>query len=251
MAPISVDSKTGTGHGSGVQSLGRWALRKPVEAGLRGCSIRLFAAGKSEIPVHTFSWEANMADTLDRLLDQYDQGLLSRRQLLKGLALATGGVLAGGAGLAEAAEAQSSTPLARAMSINHVHLYVKDMARTVDFYSGVLGAKLTLDQPTGKRMSFPGAKPGSGVWISISPGKADSADPATRPGVINHAAYGVTASTAEINRIMGEIKKRFPDVPQPPVTNADGAGYFYDPDHISVQLIQMDNNGVNINPPKK
>jgi catechol 2,3-dioxygenase-like lactoylglutathione lyase family enzyme len=193
-----------------------------------------------------------MADTLDRLLDQYDQGFLSRRQLLKGLALATGGVLAGGAGLAEAAEAQSSTPLVRGMEINHVHLYVKDIARTVDFYSGVLGAKLVLDQPNSKRMTLPGSTPGSGAWISISPGKADSPDPASRPGAINHAAYGVAVSTSEINRITEEIKKRFPDVAQPRVSEADSAGYFYDPSGIAVQLIQMDNNGENIvQTPKK
>jgi len=186
-----------------------------------------------------------MADTLDRLLDQYDQGLLSRRQLLKGLAVATGGALAGVAGVAEAAQAQSK-PLARAMSINHIHIYVKDMARTVDFYSTVLGAKLKGDQPNNKTITLPGAKPGVGSWISISPGKEDSPDPATRPGSINHAGYGVTFPTSEFDRIAEEIKTRFPDVKPPRVFNSASAGheiYFYDPDGISLQLIQIDHDG--------
>lgn len=47
-----------TGHGSGVQDAGWSAIRNPVAAGSRGCSIRVFGEGKLEIPVQTRGMKA-------------------------------------------------------------------------------------------------------------------------------------------------------------------------------------------------
>ena len=106
-----------------------------------------------------------MAANLDGLLDQYDKGQLNRRQLLTGLALATGGALAG----ATTAQAAEPAPLAPAMSINHVHLLVKDVKKSAEFYSFIFGAKPQGDRlPSYLTMSLPGAKPGNGCWITLS-----------------------------------------------------------------------------------
>ena len=47
---VSSRFQAGTGHGSGFQGAGWSAVRKSVAAGSRGCNIREFGEGKSEIP---------------------------------------------------------------------------------------------------------------------------------------------------------------------------------------------------------
>src|ERR1700730_2852471 len=122
-----------------------------------------------------------MADTLDRLLDQFEQGQINRRQLLKGLALATGGALVGNARTAQAMDA----PLAPCMQINLVHLDVHNIKRSMEFYSTVLGAKpKQTTGPTNQTMYLPGAHPGFGSWLSFT--QIDGSAPAG----INHAGYG-------------------------------------------------------------
>lgn len=180
-----------------------------------------------------------MAATLDLLMDQYERGQINRRQLMKGLTIAVAGALGATASQAQAAGAA----LAPAMSLNHVHIYVKDMKRTQDFYSSVLGATPKAAVPKGPTtMQFPGAKPGSfGSWLSIT----QIADPNTPPR-IDHVGYGVTIPTSEFDRIGEELKKRWPETSAPRVFITEYAGkeiYFKDPDGLNVQLIQIDHSG--------
>ena len=68
-----------------------------------------------------------MKGTISRLLEAYENGKMTRRALIQGLAL-----LAAGAGTAEAAGFQGN-------SINHVSLYVGNLQRSTDFYQRVFG----------------------------------------------------------------------------------------------------------------
>lgn len=178
-----------------------------------------------------------MAATLDRLLDQFEQGQINRRQLLKGLALATGGALVGNAQTAQGMDA----PLAPCMQINHVHLDVHNIKRSMEFYSTVLGAKpKQTTGPTNQTMYLPGAHPGFGSWLSFTQINANA------PAGINHAGYGVKVPQSKYPEIAEELKKRYPDLKPPRTFISEAAGqeiYFFDPDGISVQLIQMDHNG--------
>ena len=178
-----------------------------------------------------------MAAALDQLLDQFEHGKINRRQLLQGLALVTGGALAGNVETAEALDA----PLAPCMSINHVHLDVHNIKRTMEFYSTVLGAKpRQTTGPNNQTMYLPGARPGSGSWLSLT--QID----ASKPAGINHAGYGVKVPTSKFPEINEEIKKRFPDIKPGRTFISEAAGmelYFFDPDGISLQVIQMDHNG--------
>jgi catechol 2,3-dioxygenase-like lactoylglutathione lyase family enzyme len=180
-----------------------------------------------------------MSAEFDRLLDQFERGHIDRRQLLKGLLLAVGGgALAGNAETAEAMDA----PLAPAVSINHVHYYVKNIKRTMEFYSTVLGAKpKQTTGPKNQTMTLPGAKPGSGCWLSFTEVDANT------PASINHAGYGVTVPQSQYRAIGDELKKRFPGIkPEPRWFISEAAGielYFVDPDGLSVQIIQQGHNG--------
>ena len=68
-----------------------------------------------------------MKSTISKLLKTYENGNLSRRDLVRGLAL-----LAAGSSTVSAAGFQGN-------SINHVSLYVSDLQRSSDFYQRVLG----------------------------------------------------------------------------------------------------------------
>ena len=71
-----------------------------------------------------------MNDTISKLLATYENGKLSRRDLVQGLAL-----LAASSGTMSAAGFQGG-------SINHVSLYVSDLQRSTDFYQRVFDCKV-------------------------------------------------------------------------------------------------------------
>jgi catechol 2,3-dioxygenase-like lactoylglutathione lyase family enzyme len=71
--------------------------------------------------------EDSMKSTISRLLEAYEKGKMSRRQLVQGLAL-----LAAGSSAAQAAGFQGN-------SINHISLQVSNLQRSTDFYQRVFG----------------------------------------------------------------------------------------------------------------
>jgi catechol 2,3-dioxygenase-like lactoylglutathione lyase family enzyme len=68
-----------------------------------------------------------MKSTISRLLEAYEKGKMSRRQLVQGLAL-----LAAGSSAAQAAGFQGN-------SVNHISLQVSNLQRSTDFYQRVFG----------------------------------------------------------------------------------------------------------------
>ena len=76
-----------------------------------------------------------MSDLIERLLDRYDSGRLSRRRLIEGLALV------GVAGSASRAQPASST--FRTVGLNHIALSVVDVPRARDFYVRHLGLEVS------------------------------------------------------------------------------------------------------------
>ena len=93
-----------------------------------------------------------MQDLIDRLVDDYDRGGLSRRQLIAGLtAAATAAILPGRAG------AQSTTapaappktpPTFHAVDLNHIALRVTDIPRSKAFYEKHLGLEMSSQSRT-------------------------------------------------------------------------------------------------------
>jgi catechol 2,3-dioxygenase-like lactoylglutathione lyase family enzyme len=80
-----------------------------------------------------------MDSVIDRVVDDYDRGRLSRRQLIAHLA-ALAGAAAGAPALAQGAAA--GEPTFKAVDLNHIALSVTDIDRSRDFYMRHLGLEL-------------------------------------------------------------------------------------------------------------
>jgi len=156
-----------------------------------------------------------MNHTLDHIMDEYDTGRMTRRQLLARLAtlLALAGGATRGAGAEPTAAGGGST--FEATEINHIALRVTDVGRSRDFYVQHLGMKVTRDSAgsafltCGKNFTalFRGAEPGLDHYCySVKDYDVDAAERKLR-----------AAGIADIRRTSGRI-------------------YFSDPDGITVQL---------------
>src|SRR2546422_8295459 len=91
-----------------------------------------------------------MEHIIANLLQDFERGKMTRRQLIQSIALT-----------ATAASAVSATPVAaaegkvlKAININHVSYQVADYAKTRDFYVGLFGMKVSNDDGKQCRLSF-------------------------------------------------------------------------------------------------
>src|SRR5262245_5579401 len=112
-----------------------------------------------------------MEHIINRLLNDYEHGRMTRRQLIQTLAL--GATAAASVGTVEAAPANATY-------INHLSMQVADYRKTRDFYAGLFGMKVTNDDgKTQCRLTF-----GDNIIIPRTA--------ASRPGGkvgIDHVAY--------------------------------------------------------------
>jgi catechol 2,3-dioxygenase-like lactoylglutathione lyase family enzyme len=146
-----------------------------------------------------------MKDTISRLLKTYENGKLSRRDLVQGLAL-----LAASSGAASAAGFQGS-------SINHVSLYVNDLQRSSDFYQRVFGC--TVNKRDGNNQLMFGKN-----FLVLRPGKP--------PGKVDHIAIGV--DNFKKDSVTADLKARGVT----PIDQQGGGFGFHvvDPDGFPVQI---------------
>lgn len=170
--------------------------------------------------------------------------LMNRREMLAGVAALSAGAALMGAGRGAAAAAGPIVP--GVASINHLHIEVSDVKRSVEFYGAVYGAKPAGGAPGMQTMILPGARPGFGSWLSLSTGRVDKEgmyDKTTgKPGHFSHVGFGVTSPISDFPRIADEIKKRFPAVQKPntPITEQAGQEiYIFDPDGVPIQMIPV------------
>ena len=105
-----------------------------------------------------------MKAAISKLLEAYENGTMSRRTLVQGLAL-----LAAGSGVAEAAGFQGN-------SINHVSMFVSNVQRSTDFYQRVFGC--SVNKRDGNNQLIFGKD-----YLVLRPGNP--------PGKVDHFAIGV------------------------------------------------------------
>ena len=158
-----------------------------------------------------------MEHIINRLLQEFERGKITRRQLIQTLAFTA--TAASTAGTAEAAAPANAT------YINHVSMQVADYTKTRDFYSGLFGMKVTEDDgKTQCRLTF-----GDNILIA----RNASSRPGGKVGV-DHIAYTLAnwdtdktvrpAVEAELNRRGLKIR----------VT--EGSFHVPDPDGFEVQM---------------
>lgn len=153
-----------------------------------------------------------MATELETLLDRYESGELSRRELLTAFALMF---------LPASAAAAAEPVVAEARTINHVTLYVRDVERARLFYQRLFGMPRLTRQDPGLNL-FTGAG-----FLGLYP-----ADPQNPPR-IDHFCLGVTQFDA------GAIRRKLAARGIEATLRQRGDTselYFTDPDGIRVQL---------------
>ena len=154
-----------------------------------------------------------MAAGLDQLLSRYENGQLTRRDLLAALsALVVGATEKAGA---------ADVPLGPVKQLNHVSIFVPDVQKSREFYQGLLGMPLLTRQDPGVNLSA-----GAG-FLGIYPAQN------AQQGSINHLCLGLEKFDADAvlktltgRGVKGRIRLR----------GDTKELYFTDPDNISVQL---------------
>jgi len=131
-----------------------------------------------------------MEAVIAKLLQDFEQGKMNRRQLIQSLSLAA----AASAGMAPTARA-AGKPL-EALYVNHISYQVNDYAKVRDFYVELLGMKVTEDNGQQCRLVF-------GNNILVPRNRANGA-----PAKIDHIAYTVTNWDAEKEAMEEELKRR-------------------------------------------
>ena len=130
-----------------------------------------------------------MEQLIAKLLEDFEQGRMTRRQLIQNLAVTAAAVTAVGA----PAAAAESNPI-QAVNFNHVSYSVADYAKSRDFYAGLFGMKVTEDDGKQCRLLF-----GDSILIVR-----------TRPptGRVDHIAYTLANWDSRKEAVDEELKRR-------------------------------------------
>jgi len=158
-----------------------------------------------------------MESMIAKLLQDFEQGKMTRRQLIQSLAVAA---TAASAVSAVPAAAQSGGLAAQALSINHVSYQVADYRKTRDFYSSLFGMKVSDDDGKQCRLTF-----GNNIII------ARNRTPAPR---VDHIAYTLANWDTDKNvrpKVEAELKRRGLDI-----RTTEGGFHVKDPDGFEVQM---------------
>src|SRR5213594_2748872 len=158
-----------------------------------------------------------MENIIAKLLQDYEQGKMSRRQLIQTLALAA-------TASATAGTVEAAAP-ANALYINHVSMQVADYTKTRDFYAGLFGMKVTNDDgKTQCRLTF-----GDNILIA----RNASSRPGGKIGV-DHIAYTLAnwdTDKAVKPAVEAELKRRGLKI-----RATEGSFHVQDPDGFEVQM---------------
>src|SRR5215470_9628449 len=182
--------------------------------------------------------EVSMEHIISGLLQDFEAGKLTRRQLIQALAL---GVTAGPAALAAQKPAeQSSIPPPRSPApwktvwLDHVSYAVSDYRRSTAFYRDLMGWEIIHDDGQ-KQCSMKVGNVG-GIIIRNRAGYAGAAGSTNQPtitGLIDHISWGVEPwDTAKVKE---ELEKRSLD-PKPDMNGKFQSFHLNDPDGWDLQI---------------
>jgi catechol 2,3-dioxygenase-like lactoylglutathione lyase family enzyme len=177
-----------------------------------------------------------------RLLEDFEGGRITRRQLIQSLALAA-------LAAPVAAAAQTPPPAAAAgpapwktVCLDHISYAVADYKRTAEFYRNLMGWEIRNDnQKTQASMNIPNVgniiirnrrPPAAGETAPALPAGQAGRPPVT--GVINHISYGV--APWDTQAVEAELKRRGLN-PRPDMVGDNFKSYHVlDPDGWDLQI---------------
>src|SRR5712692_8268601 len=154
-----------------------------------------------------------MEHIIGKLLQDFENGKMNRRQLIQSLALA-----ATAAGAAAQAAAEDSKGF-KAVTVNHISYVVADYTKTRDFYADLLSMKVSHDDGKQCYLAF-----GDSFVI---PRNARNGG---KTPLINHVAY--TIDNWDKNAVEAELKRRGLE-PRP---DTEDSFHVKDPDGFDLQI---------------
>src|SRR3989442_11427067 len=157
-----------------------------------------------------------MEHIIAKLLQDFEQGKMTRRQLIQSLALTATAASAGRAGPAAAADGK----VFKALSINHVSYQVADYTKTRDFYAGLFGMQVSRDDGMQCRLSF-----GNNILI------VRNRTPAAK---VDHIAYTIANWDTDKSvkpAVEAELKRRGLKI-----RTTEGSFHVEDPEGFEVQM---------------
>lgn len=161
-----------------------------------------------------------MDPVVSDLLDRYESGRLSRRELVMGLSALTA------VSAAAPALAQPAPPALKPTGIDHVSILVADLQRSADFYNRVFGLVPNGRDDANKILRL-GPKPAEGqrgkVIVSLR-----QQPPA---GTVDHWAFRIDGFDAKAATPLLQAHGLKPD------TNVEYGFYVKDPDGVNVQMV--------------
>ena len=155
-----------------------------------------------------------MEHIIAKLLNDFEHGFMSRRQLIQSLAMTAA---AAGAPSTAAAEGKGF----KAVGVNHISFQVADYAKTRDFYADLLGMKVLKD--TGRQCNLTFGDQGS--WLLPRNAREGSTPPK-----VDHIAY--TIENWDKDAVEAELKRRGLN-PRPDTANSF---HVKDPDGFDLQI---------------
>ena len=161
-----------------------------------------------------------MEHIVARLLDEFEHGRMSRRQVIQSLSAAALSSIAPSSATAAAPDGR----VFKATAFNHVSYQVADYRKTRDFYAGLFGMKVTLDDGMQCRLAF-----GDNLLIARNR--------PTGTSKVDHIAYtiaGWDTDTSVKPALKVELERRGLKVRE----SATGGSRFHvmDPDGFEVQM---------------
>jgi catechol 2,3-dioxygenase-like lactoylglutathione lyase family enzyme len=153
-----------------------------------------------------------MEAIISNLLNRFERGALTRRGLVRGLAMLTA---AGGA----ASEAQGQEAAIRAARIDHISIQVSDLPGSIAFYQKMFGLSVVSEDKPNEIVRLGMGK----VLVSLhhkSP-----------TGLVDHFAIGVEKFDKEL--VTRELKQRGAN----PEQDIDAGFHIKDPQGIGVQIV--------------
>ena len=174
-----------------------------------------------------------MEHRIAKLLQEFENGKMNRRQLIQSLALAA---TAASAAPAAAADGKGF----QATAVNHISYGVADYARTRDFYSDLLGMKVAFDDGKQAGLEFGDAARPNGLYVR------KTRQPDNKP-LVDHLAFSIEKFNKDA--VEAELNRRGLN----PKPDSEYAWTIQDPDGYTVQICAEKGlyPGAGAPPPKK
>lgn len=164
-----------------------------------------------------------MNNEIEKLVDDFAEKKLTRRQLVASLTALAATMVSGSAPHAQAQANQQ--PVAKGETLNHISLSVTDVNRSRQFYESVLGMEV---------VSLPG---NGGINLGLGNSFLGLYQ-LNNPGTAHHFCIGV--DNYDVEAIAARLRQRGiePNINRNPNSRTSGGDqlYFNDPDGIVVQL---------------